>query len=148
MEEGFKTLGNLQVLEILMNDCGKFRIIPNVLAVTPIIQILALLTIIKFHARIPFPGVLIFPMAYLNVLVALTVLETVSGFLMVRSEDLISTWKIHVRRKSLQKKQLRCLQSLKVRFGNNFLDRLTALVSHNFCLDQTVSFLIMVDTVE
>ncbi|OXA41928.1 hypothetical protein Fcan01_23097 [Folsomia candida] len=147
LSKGFKILRSLQILEVIMNDCGKFKIVPSTLVLAPISQIFALLTIIKFHDRIPLPGLLLFPLGYLTVLCGVSSLQTMSGLLVVTTENCISAWKRDARRKSYRRRQLLSLQRLKVKFGNsNFLDTLTTLISQNFCLQQTGSLLIMYDS--
>jgi len=43
-------------------------------------------------------------------------------------------------------KALNSLRSLKVKFGNNFIDQLTPFVAMNFCIGQTVSLFLIGNT--
>lgn len=143
MPEGFKIYRRLQILEVLISDYSRTRLLPCTLGVAPIVEVLGLFTIIKFHDRIPFPGILIFPIGCMTALTGLASLETMSGSVVIRSEEAISTWKKEAGSNPLRRRKLRSLQSMKIRFGNNYLDRLTALITQDFCLNQTVSLLIM-----
>lgn len=144
MPDGFKIYRRLQVLEVLMNDYGRSRLLPSTLGVAPMVEVLGLFTIIKFHEDIPFPGILIFPIGFLTALTGLIVLETMSGALVTRSKEAVLTWaKTLAGSSPLRRRQFDSLQLLKVKFGNNFLDRVTALITQDFCINQTVSLLIM-----
>lgn len=132
----------LEVLERLLNDYGRRRIIPAVMIIVPVIEITSISTIIKTHGEIQLPGLLIFSISFLSTFSALALLGTVSGRLRGTSEDLLHSWRSRGNSK-YYRRQVISLQPLTARFGNNLTDKDTTLVTQDFCAGQTASLLML-----
>lgn len=135
----------LEVLERMLNDYGRGLLIPAAMTVVPVIEITSMLAIIKLHGEISFPGFLIFPLTFLVTFTGLCLLETVSGRLRMASTNLLWHWsrRCDIGDCKYRRRNMRSMQPLTVRFASNFIDRETALVTQNFCLNQIVSLLMM-----
>jgi hypothetical protein len=147
---GFLIYRQLQVLERALNDFGHLRILPATMAAVPVAQIVAFFIIIKLHDQIPLSGFLMYPVALIASFSGLAVMQTLSAKLMLESEKLVGKWKrkntfsgVVTKNTKYRRRMIRSMQMLKVRFGSNFIDRDTTLVTQNFCLCQTVSLLIL-----
>jgi hypothetical protein len=145
----FRTYRNLQLLERCLNDFGHLRILPATMAGAPVLQIVAMFAIIKLRDEMQYPGFLIFPMVFIGAFSGLVVMQTLSAKLMLESEDLVGIWKTKnsigpiSRNSKYRRRMIQSMQGLKVRFGANFMDRETTLVTQNFCVGQTASLLIL-----
>lgn len=137
----FMLYRNLEVLERMLNNYGRGQLVPATLTIGPVVEIVSLFGLIKMHAEIPFPGILVLPMGFSGALCGVSLLEVASGKLRTMSEDMLWSWQ-HGRSKYYRRK-IQSMQPLTVRFGSNFIDKGTILATQNFCVNQTVSLLMM-----
>lgn len=70
-------------------------------------------------------------------------IETFAASVNGKSCDLISEWKDEAGTSKRLRREVRALKGLKVEVRGNFIDRGTALVTQDFCVNQTVSLLLM-----
>lgn len=141
--KGLKTYKELEVLERMLNDYGRRCLIPAAMSVIPVIEITSMCAMFKMHGEISIPGFFIFLLAFQITFTGLSLLKTVSGRLKVTSENLLENWSRFRGVSKYYRRKIRAMQPLTVRFASNFLDRETALVTQDFCINQTVSLLMM-----
>lgn len=132
----------IQILEVHLNNYGRIRIVPAFMSGVPFIEILSLFVIIKLHDQIPFPGFLIFPEGFITAFTSIMVFETIAAVLNTKSIGVIAAWS-QLSTGKVRRKEVRSLRPLMVKFGQNYIDRGTPLVSQDFCISQTVSLLLM-----
>lgn len=113
----------------------------------PFVEVLSLFVIIKLHTEIPFPGFLIFPEGFVTAFSSIMVFETVAAVLNAKSSKMIAAWKqicyTEKRNAKVKRREVGALRPLIVKFGSNFIDQGTPLVTQDFCVNQTVSLLLM-----
>ncbi len=131
----------IQILEMQLNNYASVRIVPIFMGGVPMVEILGVYAVIKFHAQLPLPGLIILTEGYLTAFTAIMVFETLASILNTKSAEMLRVWR-QVPNKS-KRKELRALRPLKVKFGSNFIDQGTPLVSQDFCINQIVSLLLM-----
>ncbi|OXA56473.1 hypothetical protein Fcan01_08673 [Folsomia candida] len=134
----------LQILEAQLNDYVRLRVMPAFISLVPVIEVLSLFVIIKLHGQVPLPGFLLFPQGFITTGSALIVYETVAAILNTKSAQTIGKWgQQEIYRGKVKRREVRSLRSLMVKFGANYIDKGTPLVTQNFCVSQTVSMLLM-----
>ncbi len=133
----------MQILEIHLNNYASVRIVPVFMFGVPLVEILSLFAIIKFHSQLPLPGFLILTEGFFTALTSTMVFETVASLLNTRSIEMLSVWRRLGFKNKVQRKKIRSQRPLKIRYGSNYIDQGTSLVSQDFCINQTVSLLLM-----
>lgn len=125
-----------------MNNFGRGRMVSILLTITPMVEVVALFVTIKWHEIIPLSGFFVFPLIFIFAFVGLVLFETVAGQVFLRSWILIRKLRGGCRT-AQKRKELAFLRPLKVQFASNFIDKATALATQDFCINQTVSLLLM-----
>lgn len=116
---------------------------PVALSVGPIVEVIALFAVIKWHSVFPILGVCSFVLIFCVQLAGLLFFESVAAQVMTRSEELLTSWRRNVGIETVKRKYLKSFKPMKVTFASNYVDKLTVLVTQDFCLNQIVSLLIM-----
>lgn len=141
-DDEFTRYSNLKVFEKIVNSCVKDRIFLTLALVGPLLQVLVGFSIIKI-GHFPNPVIII---GLLIIYVAILTM-TMSYFSVAAHLNRISIgWmnrqkEICVRKED--RKRLRATTSIRVEFGNNFVEALTPLVVQEFCIHNTVSLLLL-----
>lgn len=135
----------MQIVEKVLNDYMRYRIVPAVITVIPGLQIVPQYVCIKLHDVIPMPGFLLFPTYFLDCTLVNILVFTMASWVNSASEGIIRKWRQRagMKRKSVLRKQMLACCPLKIRFGINNIDRGTPLNIQNFCMDQTVQLLLI-----
>lgn len=125
-----------------MNNFRRGRMVPILLTVTPMVEVVALFVTIKWHDIIPLSGFFVFPLIFLFVFIGLVLFLTVAGKLFLRSRKLLRNLRGGCRTRP-KRRELSYLRPLKVQCASNFIDQATALATQDFCINQTVSLLLL-----
>jgi hypothetical protein len=133
----------LQVLEKKLNAFASPRIVPALLFVGPMVEIFCTFVLIKLGRQLPSQGFMTYPMIIAIIVLALTMYETFAAEMGVKSERLMWLWRKEDRVSKSQRKEIIALQPLRVKIGSCFIDRGTALVTQDLCLNQIVSLLLL-----
>ncbi len=132
----------LQLIEKQMNVTLRSFFIPGCLTFTTIGEIFTLFVCIKLHQEIPIQAFAFFPMLGLDLILVIGVDFASLGFIYLRSQEFVEGCK-KLNGVKLVRRQTRSFPPLKIRFGMNFIDELTGMTILDFCLNQTVSLLLM-----
>jgi hypothetical protein len=136
----------IQVLEIIFNNYLKNRITPLVLTFVPLLQMFSQYLWIKYHDNFPPPVLLLFIIVSIDSLVANVFISTLASWVLTNSESVVNLLRmkaVGLVRKSLLRKQIKSYPLLKIKFGSNFVDRLTPFVIQSTILSQTASLLLI-----
>jgi hypothetical protein len=134
----------LQILEVLSNQCVMHRALPVTALGGIISQFLTSIVCIRLHDKIQMPDFLLFPALYFDCCILILLLFTVASLTFVKSKRILSNWKMSYQMKRKYfRKSLYMLTPLKIKFGGNFVDQSTPLVIQNFCLTSTASLLLL-----
>lgn len=129
----------LEVFERMFNDFAQGRLAPAAMIVIPIIEITSIFATLKMYSEIPFPGILVFPLA----VVVLMAQCPRNGRVKVTSGSVRGAWSGKVGASKATRRSIRAMRPITVRFGSNFMDRETALLTQDFCVNQIVSLLMI-----
>lgn len=132
----------IQLLEIQLNQCSQLRIVPTVLTIVPMIEIVCVFCLIKNWSQLSLPVFILMFLGGSVCICSIIPFTTIAAMLNTDSSELLMSWKMFGRNKYLRK-QLTSFRPLKVKFGMNFIDKGTTLVTQNFCVIQIVSLLLM-----
>jgi hypothetical protein len=136
----------IQVLEIIFNNYLKNRITPLVLTFLPLLQMFSQYLCIKYHDIFPPLVFLLFPFVFIDSLVGNVFISTLASWVLTNSESVVNLLRMKAVgpvRKSLLRKQIKSYPLLKIKFGSNFVDRLTPFVIQSTILSQTASLLLI-----
>lgn len=133
----------LQVLEKQMNHALSKRIIPVLVIQAPMMQIIVSFVFIKLASSLPSEGFLSYPFIIIMVGSSCMIFETFAAQFGEKSTNLCHNWLMEKGIAKVNVKRIRSLQSMRIKVGSNFIDGGTALVTQDFCLNQTVSLLLM-----
>lgn len=141
----FDYYAQIQLLVKQMNVTFQDFFIPIGLAFFSNALIFVLYVCIKLHDAIPMPGFLFFPLILTDALLVIGVDFASAGFVHSKSNVVIAKWKMlcGFKRRTQLKTKAHSFPPLKIRFGMNFIDEMTSLTILDFCLNQTVSLLLM-----
>ncbi|OXA39537.1 hypothetical protein Fcan01_25773 [Folsomia candida] len=133
-----------KLLEIKLNHCVGRIIVPVSLVGFPSVQILAFFTMIRLYEDIPMPAFLYFPRMYMDMLLLNVILQTLAANLSIKSDRLRTKFLTegHTWRK-VNRKELQATNSMSLKVGSNYIAAGTPLVIQDFCVNQTVSLLLM-----
>ncbi|OXA47796.1 hypothetical protein Fcan01_17086 [Folsomia candida] len=109
----------------------------------PILQIFCTFVLIKLSHHLPSQGYLTYPFAIFTCFTVCMVFETFAAQLFVNSEHLYTDWKKELGLTKVNRRGIRALRPMRMKVGSNFIDRGTALVTQDFCINQTVSLLLL-----
>ncbi|OXA48029.1 hypothetical protein Fcan01_17223 [Folsomia candida] len=132
---------NLKILEKIVNACIRNRIFLAIALGGPLVQVLVGYTIIQIANS---PNVTILAgssVIYVSIFATTMFYFSIAAQVYRMSKDWIKR-----QLRVLQKKEGRRLQSLmsiRIEFGNNFVETLTPLVVQGFCINETVSLLLL-----
>lgn len=133
-----------QVFEKLLNSCIRSMIFLVTALIIPAFQILIFFAAIKLHHSGD-PNsfeVFVFGWCYVVCLVFTVIVFTSTA----QINNLSKTWILRCKWgnvKKLERMVYKSLKPLRLEFGNNFVEAVTPLVVQEFCMRQTVSFLIL-----
>lgn len=132
----------VQILEKSFNAYLLPAVIPATIFCVPIIEIIGYFACITLHQEVSMPGFLIFPLMATEAGISNIFVITLASQVHVGSQQV----KIALEKRSmgrckmaLVKRQIRAMDVLKIKFGQNFIDAGTPLVMQNFCINQTMS---------
>ncbi|OXA55113.1 hypothetical protein Fcan01_11526 [Folsomia candida] len=137
----FRSYRNLKILEKIVNACIRNRIFLAIALGGPLVQVLVGYTIIQIANS---PNVTF--LAGSSVIYVSIFATTMFYFSIAAQVNRMSKDWIKRQLRVLQKKEGRRLQSLmsiRIEFGNNFVETLTPLVVQGFCINETVSLLLL-----
>lgn len=130
-----------------MNEFLMARVVPALVSLTPIVQIICQYVCIKLHDQISMPGFLMFPLILVDAVVINGFVFTLASAINSTSAKLLET---HVKRtvefggkRSVLAREIKACGVLKIKFGSNYIDNGTPLAIQNFCLNQTLSLLLL-----
>ncbi len=143
-----KIYKNLQILAGLSNDCNQYRMFPSTALGTPIIAFFALYVAIRLHTSLSLIEVGFFAFIYFNVTVFYLTIFVSAANLYIKSVVVLILWKREMARMAMpanktEKRILKAMQPLKIRFGINFVDNHTPLVVQDFSMRQMASLLLI-----
>lgn len=138
-----KLYRNLQILEKQLNRTLSTRVIPAILVVVPAVEIFCTFVVIKLLRFLPSEEFYTYPYATFICVTVLMVFETFAAQLFVNSEQLCTDWLKEPGLTRLNRRRIRSLQPMRIKVGSNFVDRGSALITQDFCINQTVSLLLM-----
>lgn len=147
-QENIRFYRRIQILEKHMNDITNVYILPALIIGVPLLQIVSQYVSITMHDDIPMPGFVLFPIMSVEAIITNVVVFTPASWVNGRSTRILARYarKItHCVRKSVVVKERKACTMLKIKFGSNYVDQSTPLVIQNFCLNQTMS-LILINT--
>ncbi|OXA40072.1 hypothetical protein Fcan01_25179 [Folsomia candida] len=134
---------SLQVLEKQINQTLCTRVILATMMGAPINQIFCSYVLIKFWSYLPSAGFLTYPFAIFICVMSVVIFESLAAQMCIKSMDQCMNWLKEKGISYVSRRKIRSLQALRIKVGSNFIDRGTALVTQNFCINQTVSLLLM-----
>ncbi|OXA54724.1 hypothetical protein Fcan01_11035 [Folsomia candida] len=142
----FHTYRCVQLLDRILNSALKGELVPAIIGLVPQIQVFSLFVCIRLSSKIPFPGVLLFPLILTDASVVNFVVNTLAAAVNTNSSNLLVDLNQELRGFSVRssfRKELKASRPTKIQFGQNFVDKGTPLVIENFCFNQTVSLLLL-----
>ncbi|OXA53839.1 hypothetical protein Fcan01_10305 [Folsomia candida] len=140
----FSKYRELKVFEKLLNSCTKSRILLTIALLAPAIQILLGVISIKLFQSGNTRKIeaFLFTWAYILVLIFTMFLFSAAAQINNLSRNWISVFKRKCRNR-VERRMHKSLMSLRLEFGNNFVEALTPIVVQEFCVRQTVTSLLI-----
>ncbi|OXA53838.1 hypothetical protein Fcan01_10304 [Folsomia candida] len=140
----FSKYRELKVYEKLLNSCTKSRILLTVALLAPAIQILLSCVSIKLFQSENTRKIeaFLFIWVYILALVFTIFLFSAAAQINNLSMNWISLFKRKCRNR-VERRMHKSLMSLRLEFGNNFVEALTPIVVQEFCVRQTVTSLLI-----
>ncbi|OXA44883.1 uncharacterized protein LOC110857362 isoform X1 [Folsomia candida] len=134
-----------RLLVAQMNIMFRNVFIPGLYCVASNGIVFALYVIIRLHEEISLAGLSFFIMMLMDFLLTVGVDLASVGRVYSVSVEVTETWRKmeNLGRKSEARKIAKSFPPLKIRFGDNFVDHLTSLSVLDYCLNWTVSLLLM-----
>lgn len=129
-----------------MNAYLMEKIVPCMVCGVPLLQIVVQCVCITMHSEIPMPVFLIFPIILVDAMTTNILIFTLASWVFnssTKSLKKLDLTTLQYARRSVVRKQLKSCGTLKIKFGSNFIDKGTPLVIQNFCLDQTMSLILI-----
>lgn len=142
----------VQVLEKVVNDNIRDRLLPVTICVIPVVQIFAGFVIVKLEGEgKEWLKVGMFALVYSEVLVfnlvsvsSAAVVHNVTGrWLEGRRSRLARFWGIRGCGKKTMRRYWKSCLALRLYFWSNYVDRLTPLIVQQFCVVQTMSLILL-----
>ncbi|XP_035711826.1 uncharacterized protein LOC118437130 [Folsomia candida] len=136
----------IRLIEKILNHSMKGQLIPAMIGVVPQVQVFTQFVCIKLYSKIPLPGFIIFPLLLIDAAITNLVIETIAAKVNTNSVKMLSELNNELKSfsaKSKYRKELRACTATRIQFGQNFVDKGTPLVIENFCINQTVSVLLL-----
>ncbi|OXA48054.1 Alpha-D-ribose 1-methylphosphonate 5-triphosphate synthase subunit PhnL [Folsomia candida] len=139
-----KAYRKLQMFEKLVNSTLKGRILPIFAYAIPLLQIFVGFVTAKMITIQPLnPRVGLFAYGYVGAILMSVLTLTSAGMVNTLSKEWIKSGNGKERSTNIGRKMHASLAPLKIRFANNFVDKLTPLVMQEFCVSQSVTLLIL-----
>ncbi|OXA48047.1 hypothetical protein Fcan01_17078 [Folsomia candida] len=134
----------LQMFEKLVNSTLKDKILPIFAYAIPLMQIFVGFMAAKMMTMTPLnPRVALFAYGYVGAILMSVLTLTSAGMVNTLSAGWIKSGNGKERSTKIGRKLHTSLAPLKIRFANNFVDKLTPLVMQEFCVSQSVTLLIL-----
>lgn len=133
---------DLQVLEAIVNAAIRVKIFPRVLALCPLHEILATFAVIKYYKVLGGTPLIFLVFMALDCKLVDAIYCIGAGLAHRKSCKYLYDVKSRVKGK-VGVRMLKSCPTLKVRFGNNFIDEVTPLVIQHFCSVQTANLLLL-----
>lgn len=137
-----KNYRQLQVLEAVVNGALRDKLFPSFLVLCPFMQIMATYASVKFHDGMPATYLIFVVLLSVEGVILNGLYSTAAAVIYRKSDAYLKAAKGVVLIK-LDKKVLKSYTPLRVRFGSNFMDRLTPLVLQEFIAMQTINLLLL-----
>lgn len=137
------------IAEKMLNATFASYIFPGILFSCTGIQIFSGFVSISRHSLIPMPQFLLYPLVWLNCTLFNLLVTTLSSYVYKNSNKIIGNLveiRSHLRfrfGRRLLSREVRSCSRLKIRFGNNFFNGITPLVSQDLALSQTMSLVLL-----
>jgi hypothetical protein len=138
-----------KIMQILMScwtGCTRKGVLPLILQAATSVCIISLYVCLVMSDQIPFPGFLLFPLLLVNCVCFIIFICTKASKINTTSIGFIAQEQgtlVHFNKSALLRKMVKSIPPLKVEFASNYIDKLTPLVLLDFCINQTVSVLII-----
>jgi hypothetical protein len=135
-----------QILLTSWTGCTRKWVLPLILQAATSVCIISLCVCLIMSGQIPVPGFLLFPLLLLNCVCFIIFVCTKASSVNTMSSLLIAEQRnklANSNKNTLLRKVVKSIVPLKVEFGCNYIDKLTPLVLLDFCINQTVSVLII-----
>jgi hypothetical protein len=147
----------LQVIQSMFNGCMQTWFVPALIFTGSMMQVVCMFATVRLHDRIPMPGFLFFPMMGVDNFITVFFMNDFASGIVMKSEMYLRMWKnsslimgkeIKGKKRQivpmLNKREIKSCGLMKVRFGGaNYIDRLTPLVMEDFCINQTLSLILL-----
>lgn len=136
-----------QILDKSFNSFLSEQIIPAIMFCNPVIEIFSLFVCISYVNEVPMPGFLVFPFLLVASGVINIVIITLASRIYGLSRHLLTSLErmTLLKRSKLMRRKLKACNKLKIEFGSNFIDNGTPVVLQNFCINQTLSLILLKD---
>jgi len=141
-----KLYKKLRVLEQYGSACYAHIFVPSLLLTATVLFFISTYVCLKLVGKIPMPGFLLFPGVLVNCIGVLLLMTNEAANVFGNSKQVLDECKIIIQpphKSKLVYQMAAACTPMKVRFGQNFIDKLTPLIMMNFCLSQTVSILLI-----
>ncbi|XP_035711898.1 uncharacterized protein LOC118437166 isoform X1 [Folsomia candida] len=137
----------VQILEKSLNAYLSERILPAIMIGDPTVEIFGLFVCISLSKETPMPGFLIFPLMTTVTGINNVVIVALASKFHSASERLLVCWEraslSNKWNNKLRRRDLRACNVLKIKFGSNFVEKGTPLVLQDFCINQTISLILL-----
>lgn len=137
----------VHILEKMLNDFLMTKISPAVVIFIPAVQIVSQFVSVMMHDKIAMPGFLIFPLFLVDGFVANVLVFTLASWVNSTPHDMLVKYGRRLDNISVGgsylRKEVKALNSMKIKFWSNYIDRGTPLMIQNFCLAQTMSLIMI-----
>lgn len=143
----FREYMQLQLMVRQVNITFRDLLIPGTIAMISNLGVFSLYVTVRLHGVIPMPGFLFFPLLLSDTVLVIAIDFASAGFVYMESKNIVTEWQknssFRTRKKSMVHTKARSFSPLKFQFGMNFIDELTSFTVLDYCLNQTVSLLLM-----
>lgn len=135
----------LKIIELFINQSNQKRIFPSVFIGFPSLQFFTSYVCIRLHDIVEWPAFAMFPLVYVDAFILAVVIFTAAAKVYNNSGELLQNLKASpdFGRKSVLRRNIRAVTSIKIKFGVNFVDSETPLVIQDFCTRTTATFLLI-----
>lgn len=142
--KSLKAYKQLQIIEILNTISNGYTVLPTFMFVGPLLQSVMSYATIKLHQDLGMMELVLTSLFSFDGAFFIMIFLTLASNVWKNSSLLLSKWRSDTqRRRKLNRKTLKALRPLKIRFMSNFVDQCTPLVVEDFAIRTTVSLLLL-----
>jgi hypothetical protein len=142
----------------MFNGCMQSWFVPELIFSGSTMQIVCMFATIRLHDRIGMPGFSFFPLMGLDNFITVFFMNDFASGIVMKSGLYLSTWRNasllthsnqannnnNKKRYHQVRREIKSCTRMKVGFGSaNYIDRLTPLVMEDFCINQTLSLILL-----